>query len=281
MKKLTKGLAAAVFACAVSLYAATLYLRLTLPDQYIVPAGDKLTIPSKFSVQAGPVPAGAEELTVGLRLLNAIPVKEVQVQVAERRMVIPGGIPFGIKMFTDGVLVVGMSDIQIGTENVNPSKEAGLKVGDILLAADGSAIDGNSDIKSHILGSEGNEIRLTVKRAGQVLDFYLQPVRTSYDNTFKAGIWVRDSSAGIGTMTYSDPATLAFAGLGHGVCDVDTGRLMPLSSGEIVDVNISGSKAGESGKPGELKGSFTGGEALGLLISNSERGVFGVLSGQP
>lgn len=198
--------------------------------------------------------------------------------ISERKMVVPGGFAFGIRMHTQGVIVVGMSDIQKGTQNLNPAKDAGLKIGDVLISLDDMPVTQNSDIKNYIEECGGNEVKLTVIREGSEMDFYLSPVKSDYDGGFKAGIWVRDSSAGIGTMTYYDPETLGFGGLGHAVCDIDTGKIMPLFSGEIVDVNISGVNIGQSGKPGELKGSFTGDEPLGQLYINSEAGIFGVLS---
>ena len=280
MKTITKGLAGACAAGLLTLFALAGYLRLSLPNEYLISFGDELRLPSRFAVNINTdfsYTANGEPHIVSLKLLDSIPIKDVQIQLVERRMIIPGGTPFGIKMFTDGVMIVGMSDIQRGTETVNPSKEAGLKIGDILLQINNQPIARNDDIKNIILESDGNEIRLDVRREGELLQLYLQPVQTEYDNSYKAGIWVRDSSAGIGTMTYYDPETLCFAGLGHAVCDVDTGRVMPLSSGEIVAVNISGSSIGESGRPGELKGRFVSDDASGKLMSNTELGVFGVL----
>jgi len=284
MRKFTKGFIGGVTAASVILLVLTFYLRLTLPDRYYIIYGDTLHIPSRFS---GLVSKNSDadlnnkyegkEYTASLRLLDTIPVKEVSVQVTPRRMVVPGGTPFGIKMFTDGVMVVGKSDIKVGMESVNPSKIAGIKIGDMIVEVNGQPASRISDVMRPILNSDGSDIHLRVNRAGEELDFTLTPVQTEYDGTFKAGLWVRDSSAGIGTLTFYDPSTLAFAGLGHAVCDVDTGRIMPLARGEIVDVNISGSNVGLSGRPGELKGSFNSEARLGLVFINSEMGVFGIL----
>jgi len=284
MKQITKGLAGIFAAGILTLFSLAGYLKLSLPNEYYLEYGDDLRLPSHFAANVTSAfnnNPNDEMYTVSLKLLDSIPIKDVQVQLVEQRMVVPGGTPFGIKMFTEGVMIVGMSDIQLGTETINPSKDAGLKIGDMLISVNGKSISRNDDIKNIILESEGNEVTLSVKREDEILEFYLKPVHNEYDNTYKAGIWVRDSSAGIGTMTYYDPETLSFGGLGHAICDVDTGRVMPLLSGEIVDVNISGSSMGESGKPGELKGRFVSNIASGSLLKNTELGIFGVLNNAP
>lgn len=198
-----------------------------------------------------------------------------------RRMVVPGGTPFGIKMHTQGVLVVGMSDIQTGAKTQNPAKDAGLKIGDVIVKIDGLTVNRNDDVARFVSQSGGEEILVTALRNDTEMDFYLTPTKSDYDKVYKVGVWVRDSSAGIGTMTYYDPEDLTFGGLGHAVCDIDTGELMPLFSGEIVDVNISGVNAGLSGRPGELRGTFLSGNSIGRLSLNSECGIFGVLHSKP
>jgi len=289
MRKFIQAVACAASAGVAIILAFILYIQATLPDNFYVAEGEEFIINSKLTITATATQGGyAKNLdpkvfdstgncySINLNLFRSVPIKQVQVHVVERKMVIPGGTPFGIKMFTEGVMIVGMSDIQVGTENVNPAKEAGLKVGDILTHIDGEKVTGNTDVAEYISSSGGDEICMTVNRDGALYDFHLQPIHSEYDKTYKAGIWVRDSSAGIGTMTYYDPENMCFAGLGHAICDVDTGEIMPLSSGEIVDVNISGVHAGESGRPGELKGTFSSG-TMGELLSNTEKGIFGVL----
>ena len=284
MKKIYRGLVGILAIGVLAMLMPAVYLQMLLPDSYQVSGGKTLEINSPFQIDVGAVndavmaSAGSQSYAVKLKMFRNIPIKEVQVQIVQRRMLVPAGTPFGITMFTKGVMVVGMSDIQISGENVNPSKEAGIKVGDILLSVEDKEVFRNDDIRHYVEQSGGNQIKMTIRRAGEIYDFYVQPVLTDYDSQYKAGIWVRDSSAGIGTLTYYDPITLAFAGLGHAICDVDTGKLMPLESGKIVDVNISGSVAGQSGKAGELRGTFVGDTVLGELYFNTEMGVLGVLN---
>lgn len=285
MKKLLQVLAGAASAGAAALLAFILYIQASLPDNFFVAQGEEFIINARLSIRAASQSTldpkiydrAGNSYSLNLSLFDKVPLKKVQVQVVERKMVVPGGSPFGIKMHTNGVMVVGMSDIQVGTENLNPAKDAGLKIGDIITYIDDQKVDGNTDVAQYIAKCGGDVIKFTVIRDGGSMNFYVQPIESEYDKGYKAGIWVRDSSAGIGTMTYYDPESGSFAGLGHAICDVDTGNIMPLSSGEIVDVNISGINAGQSGKPGELKGSFVGTGPVGKLTRNTESGIFGTL----
>ena len=270
--------------CAVvaAVQAVALYTQATLPNQFYVVAGQTLSIRSSLPITTQPArdslpgeayDAPGNSYNVDLKLPGGIGVKQVQVQVVDRELVIPGGNPFGIKMFTEGVIVVGMSDISSGGKAQNPAREAGIRVGDIITSMDGRAVHTNEDVGQAVADSGGRPVAVALERAGRELTFQLEPVQGT-DGVYRAGIWVRDSSAGIGTMTYYDPSTQVFAGLGHAICDVDTGEIMPLHSGEIVDVEITGVNPGASGAPGELRGSFSG-QATGELLVNSQVGIFG------
>lgn len=289
MKRFYKVLAGFLSAGTATLLALVLFAQWSIPDNLYIAQGEEIYISSRLSL----VSLGKANLPVSmdlkvndesgnnykvcLKLFESVPIKEVQVQVIPRNAVVPGGTPFGIKMFTDGIIVVGMSDVQNGTECLSPAKDAGLKVGDILTSIDGNPLTRNEDVAHYISNCGGNEITVALQRDGQEMELSIQPVMSELDDCYKAGIWVRDSSAGIGTLTYYNPETLAFAGLGHAICDVDTGSIMPLSSGEVVDVNISGANAGHSGRPGELRGNFISDKVIGYLNSNSENGIYGFL----
>lgn len=286
MIKLFRALAGMLSAGILALLFVILYAQYTLPDNLYIASGEQAqevqyNISGVLSRQINFDQNSNGNYNIDVKLFNSVPVKQVQVQVVDRKMVVPGGFPFGIKLSTEGVMVVGMSDIQNGTKNLSPAKDAGIKIGDVLLTINDQPIERNNDVADCISKSEGNEVKVTLVRESQEMELYLKPVKSEFDEGYKAGIWVRDSSAGIGTLTYYHPDSLSFAGLGHAVCDVDTGTLMPLSSGEIVDVNISGANAGHSGKPGELKGSFVGTDAIGTLVLNSDTGIYGYLKYDP
>ncbi len=285
--KIYKAFAGVFSLFIMGLLSLTLHAQAILPDDFYVTTGEEFFVSPHVSVSKMNLDNGVKPVItdntgnrydINLKLFNTVQIKQVNVQVVDRKMVVPGGCAFGIKMHTDGVLVVGLSDIQKGTQNLNPAKDAGLKVGDIIKDINEMPINRNTDIARLIAQSNGEEVKITGVRGDMEMDFYLKPIQSDYDGGYKAGIWVRDSSAGIGTMTYYDPDSLSFGGLGHAICDIDTGEPMPLFSGEIVDVNISGVHIGQSGKPGELKGTFVGEEPLGALYTNSEAGIFGVLN---
>ena len=216
-----------------------------------------------------------------LMLFDCIPVKTVDVTVSDEKMLIPCGTPFGIKMFTNGVMVVGISDIQSGGQAVNPAAQAGIRVGDIITEANGQKINGNSGLSETIQESCGENVTLKIIRGQEEILETLDPAKSDTDGSYKGGVWVRDSTAGIGTVTFYDPETGGFGGLGHGICDVDTAELMPLGSGEIVPVIISGVTRGEKGRAGELRGYFSSEAAIGVLTDNTESGVYGLLNTCP
>ncbi|MCL2579781.1 MAG: SpoIVB peptidase [Oscillospiraceae bacterium] len=284
MRKLIRALAALGTVAASLLFALIIYIQYIIPDNLLVGQNGRFMISERLTLVAVeeqnllPKVVDASGQVFGLQLRpGGEPVQEV-LSYVEARMVIPGGNPFGIKLRTDGVLVVGMTDVQKGTTLMNPAKEAGIKAGDILTHINGERLEEGNCVRRIVTDSNGSTLTFSLQRGGEAHEVSLSPVLSDYDREFKAGIWVRDSSAGIGTITYFDPASGLFAGLGHGVCDIDTGVIMPLSTGTIVDVNISGVHAGQSGRPGELQGAFLSDSPLGALEINTEAGLFGILT---
>ncbi|MEF9983906.1 MAG: SpoIVB peptidase [Oscillospiraceae bacterium] len=280
-----------VSAISFGLFAGTaVYAQASLPDKLYIPEGEKISfnlpMPIKASGIAVEMPVNiyskaGNSFQVSLKTLGNAAVKDVNVEVVERKLLIPGGMPFGIKMFTDGVMVVGMSNISTDKGIENPAKLAGIRVGDIITSIDGKKVLLNEQVGEIIAASGGKTVTIDLMRDKTPLQVKLIPVLSSDDKSYKAGIWVRDSSAGIGTMTYIDPKNNNFGGLGHAICDIDTEQIMPLSSGEITNVTITGVKKGENGTPGELKGVFTGGKSTGSLYTNNETGIFGTLYSSP
>lgn len=267
-----------------------LCLSATLPDRYYLAKGSRFSLGDSSLIQTSSndgYPLSVYSSTgntfrMDLKLLGLINIKPVSVQVVDRRVVALCGTPFGIKMVTDGVMVVGTGAVtDCNSRAVSPAQIAGIQEGDIILSINGEKISSKKQLTKLVESSAGQPLSLVVRRGEQLTSLHLSPVRSSLDNSYHLGLWVRDSSAGIGTMTFYDPNNGCFAGLGHAICDVDTGQLMPLSQGEIVEASIIGVHAGKSGSPGQLQGAFVANRSIGSLYTNSYNGVYGRLMNQP
>ena len=267
-----------------------LCLSATLPDRYYLAKGSRFSLGDSSLIQTSSndgYPLSVYSSTgntfrMDLKLLGLINIKPVSVQVVDRRVVALCGTPFGIKMVTDGVMVVGTGAVtDCNSRAVSPAQTAGIQEGDIILSINGEKISSKKQLTKLVESSAGQPLSLVVRRGEQLTSLHLSPVRSSLDNSYHLGLWVRDSSAGIGTMTFYDPNNGCFAGLGHAICDVDTGQLMPLSQGEIVEASIIGVHAGKSGSPGPLQGAFVANRSIGSLYTNSYNGVYGRLMNQP
>lgn len=191
-----------------------------------------------------------------------------------------GGTAFGVKFFTKGVLVVGISSIKSQEKDVKPAHDAGIRVRDIIISLNGKEVNTVNEISEIIANSKGEGVKIILTRDGKKKEVTLYPKLDDREQTYKGGMWLRDSTAGIGTVTYINPQTGEFGGLGHGICDIDTGELMPLKRGTAMKVEIGGVVKGMEGKPGEIKGYFLP-EKCGSVRSNTVCGVFGVFSELP
>lgn len=214
---------------------------------------------------------------VTLALFGVLPVKTVRAVSTPRRTVQVCGTPFGVKLFSDGALVVAFSDRYTALGSENPAKAAGLRLGDLIVSAGGREVRSNDDLTTAIQAANGRPLPVVYRRGGAQYTAELVPVKDEQGD-YKASVWVRDSGAGIGTMSFIDPAHGTFAGLGHSISDADTGADLTLLSGEIVPVTITGCIRGAAGSPGELRGEFSAAPA-GTVLANDTAGVYGQYSG--
>ncbi|MBE6695366.1 MAG: SpoIVB peptidase [Ruminococcaceae bacterium] len=198
----------------------------------------------------------------------------------ERVMLCPGGSTFGVKMMTNGVVVAGTTEISVDGKTVRPAYDGGLREKDIIIKIDGSNVKSVSDVTSRIELSEGKPLTFVCLRDGKEITLTLKPVYSKESEKYKLGIWVRDNTAGIGTLTFIDPDDGMFGGLGHGIYDIDTGELLPLSRGIVTDVSVTGIIKGTAGKPGEIRG-YLKQNKTGALLTNCDCGVFGVFAPMP
>ncbi|HOJ09094.1 MAG TPA: SpoIVB peptidase [Clostridiales bacterium] len=216
-----------------------------------------------------------------IKLFGVIPLKLVKVNVVPNNKVVACGNTVGVKLKLDGILVIGMGEVEAaGGYRVSPIKDTGIKPGDFILQVNRKIVNDISSLIEEINASEGKEMHLRYRSGDSFHDVQINPVKSIDDNNYHIGLWVRDNTAGIGTLTFYDPETTYFGALGHGITDMDTGILIPVKWGEIIESNILAIKKGENGVPGELKGIFAeDGDKLGSVTVNSSYGIYGQLYG--
>lgn len=216
-----------------------------------------------------------------LMLFDVFPVKDVSVNIAERKYVIPGGTPFGLRIYSDGLLISSVCTVSTPEGGSSPADDAGIRQGDVIVSANGCAVSTNEELLEAVSQSGGRPVRLTLRRDGQKLERTIVPVYDSDLKEYRIGLHVRDSIAGIGTMTYIDPSNGSFAGLGHGICDSESGSIMPMLDGNIVHAQINSVTKSICGEPGYLSGQFSDNSSCGTLSVNSNHGVYGTVCSVP
>ncbi len=210
-------------------------------------------------------------------LLNIIPVKSAQITNSQRKYVTLGGELFGVKLYTDGVLIVDTDTVETETGILNPASEAGLKIGDLIKSVNGESVGSTNELVKKIQASQGEKMTFKVLRDTKWITVEFCTFKDKHSGKYKAGLWVRDSSAGLGTVTFYDSENGTFGGLGHGIYDVDTNELMPINKGEVYQAFVNGIYKSTNGSVGELCGVMTG-QALGELYINNDLGVYGFLN---
>lgn len=287
MKKLFKILSAVMLVLCSFVFVSVYYLSNSVDDVYKINRGQELQIDSFVPVTA--VYNGAkmsqsndnylvgESYKVDLKIFGVIPFSTVDVEVVDDNYVAVLGNPFGMKIYTDGVLVIESTDIATQNGSVNPAVQAGIRLGDYIKSVNGQKITCNEELSQAVLESNGEKLNFEVVRDGKTFNTTVTPVLDSASSLYRIGIWVRDSSAGIGTLTFYSPSTDVICGLGHGICDSDTETLLNIDNGELVCADIVEVEKGSAGSPGALKGKFTY-DNLADIALNSETGVYGFLN---
>lgn len=286
MHKLFRRIAVILAAVIMPSYLIAGYYSYILPDSYYTSSENEFSLPTALPISAYPSKNVARAASffsnplsqnTSLKLFGIVPIKNVEIQEIDTPMLIPCGQPFGIKLLMDGVMIVGFGTV----DNSCPAAEAGLQKGDILHSINNMPITSNADLKTAVASSNGEPVSAILTRDGIEKNIPITPVFSKEDNSYEVGIWVRDSTAGVGTFTFYSPENNTFGGLGHPVCDTDTGICIPIASGEACPVEISSVKKGISGEPGVLNGTFLEGQPLGMLLCNNRCGVFGKLDESP
>lgn len=263
-----------------------------LPSSYIIMQGENLnlytllglSIKENLDYQTLQTSSTIEQTQINkigkvnfsLNLFNLIPLKNIDVNVIPKTTVVPMGNVIGMKLYTAGVLVVGMSEI----EGKKPYENSGIKEGDRIVQINQNQIDNTDDLMEAVNQSNGNKISVQYVRDEKTITTSIKPVKNS-SNEYKIGLWVRDAAAGVGTLTFYEPASGMFATLGHGIMDIDTSDLIKIANGELVTTNILSITKGTKGNPGEIRGTIEAGHTIGNISKNTKFGVFGTINKTP
>ncbi|MDQ0231913.1 SpoIVB peptidase [Metabacillus malikii] len=213
--------------------------------------------------------------------LAGFPVKKIGVNVLPDFKIIPGGQSIGVKLNTLGVLVVGHHQINTKEGKQSPGEIAGVQVGDIITNINGKKIEQMSDVAPFIqeAGKTGKPLDLVLKREDSEVKTKLYPLKDENDSSYRIGLYIRDSAAGIGTMTFYDPESKKYGALGHVISDMDTKKPIVVDDGQIVRSTVTSIEKGSNGNPGEKLARFSGDrKIIGNITRNSPFGIFGVLN---
>lgn len=214
-------------------------------------------------------------LDVELKLFGFIPLKNMKVDIIPNLQVVPCGRTVGVKISTDGIMVLGTGYVN-GTDGKTHEPSKGfLQSGDLIMEMNGRRILTKEELISHIEEHKEGMILFKIKRESEMVDISLNPVKSVEDQKNKLGIWVRDNTQGIGTITYYNPETMHYGALGHGILDVDTRQLMSIREGKIMESEITSIKKGKRGTPGELSGAILDETPIGTIQINSPYGIYG------
>lgn len=213
-----------------------------------------------------------------MKLFGTIPFKEIQVDVVEERYAVPCGTPIGLYLQSEGILVVGTGRVR-GEDGQEKEPAYGvLQSGDYIETVNGKAMKNKEELIETLNQNGGNEVQLRIRRGGVPMEIRMEPVKDA-DGAYKLGIWVRDDTQGIGTITYVDQNG-NFGALGHGISDSDTGEVVEIREGALYDTEIMGIDKGSAGKPGVMAGViyYGPGSRQGTISRNTNVGIFGTAS---
>ena len=290
MKKIKPILKFTIIIFLLIIYIYTVYIQ-SIPDNMIVFEGESINLKTILGLTAD-FNSNEEAVetvsnnqstsinTIGrqtakISLFDNIFLKNVNIDVLPRTKVIPVGNLAGIKLYTSGVLVVGMSEIQgIDNKIYKPYENTGIEEGDTIISINNDRIDSTEELIEKVNLCSGNEVQIEYVHDKETMECSITPVQTG-TSEYKLGLWVRDSAAGVGTVTFYEPESKSFAALGHGITDIDTEQLIDISSGEFVTTKILNVVKGEEGKPGRIQGTVDNQKNIGTIYKNTKFGIYG------
>ncbi len=267
--------------CLIIIYSFIVFGNIVLPDKIEAYSTKKIEYKSVYSVENNSLyqvdyqnSSKVSPIENDIKLLGIIPVKTTSIIQSKPKKVSVSGESFGIKLYTDGVIIVGIRDVETDKGKCNPAKEAGLEKGDIIIEINGKKVYSADSVTDILNDNNGKDYKITVKRNGNYKEFLLKPAYSSSQGCYKVGLWVRDSTAGVGTITYYDKSNNTVSALGHPITDVDTNEIMPILDGEAVRATVTKIYKSKAGEAGSLCCEFTN-DIIGTLKKNCQSGIYG------
>lgn len=281
MKKAIRIIDGIFALCLIIIYSFILFGNIVLPDKIEAYSTKKIEYKSVYSVENNSSyqvdyqnNSKVSPVENDIKLLGIIPVKTTSIIQSKPKKVSVSGESFGIKLYTDGVIIVGIRDVETDKGKCNPAKEAGLEKGDIIIEINGKKVYSADSVTDILNDNNGKDYKITVKRNGNYKEFLLKPAYSSSQGCYKVGLWVRDSTAGVGTITYYDKSNNTVSALGHPITDVDTNEIMPILDGEAVRATVTKIYKSKAGEAGSLCCEFTN-DIIGTLKKNCQSGIYG------
>jgi stage IV sporulation protein B len=247
---------------------------LQVNEKEICLKGNSLNGPLSFkAMQLGNV-------TLDFKLFGIIPLRQMQVNVLPEKQLMPGGHSIGIKLKAEGVMVVGYNLVESHDQLISPAREEGIKIGDVIVEINHEPVSDLVRAADLIrIGSrEGNPIHLKIARGEEILEYHVTPLYCQENRSNKIGLYIRDSAAGVGTMTFYESNSGIYGALGHVITDVDTNKPIDIKEGQIVRADIVNIRSARRGYPGEKNGVFVEDkDIIGSIEKNTNTGIFGRL----
>ena len=290
MKKLQSILKIAIIIFLLIMYVYVVYLQ-SIPENIIIFEGENIKLKTMLGLKAdlteknkivetisnnkSSIIKESGNRTLKLSLFENVFLKNVNVDVLPQKTVIPVGNIAGIKLYTSGVLVVGMSEVEgDDKKKYKPYENTGIEEGDTIISVNNNKIGTTQDLIEKVNSSNGNEVQIQYLHEEKTKQCSITPVKTG-TKEYKLGLWVRDSAAGVGTVTFYEPSTQSFGALGHGITDIDTEKLIDISSGEFVTTKILNVVKGQNGNPEKIQGTVDNQKTIGTIYKNTEFGIYG------
>lgn len=281
MKKAIRIIDGIFALCLIIIYSFIVFGNIVLPDKIEAYSTKKIEYKSVYSVENNSSyqvdyqnNSKVSPVENDIKLLGIVPVKTTSIIQSKPKKVSVSGESFGIKLYTDGVIIVGIRDVETDKGKCNPAKEAGLEKGDIIIEINGKKVYSADSVTDILNDNNGKDYKITVKRNGNYKEFLLKPAYSSSQGCYKVGLWVRDSTAGVGTITYYDKSNNTVSALGHPITDVDTNEIMPILDGEAVRATVTKIYKSKAGEAGSLCCEFTN-DIIGTLKKNCQSGIYG------